>query len=68
MREAGGRRCAVSPLVAAIVSLVEAAIAIEPSVVTEVETLLARLKGNSSPLAPQVTADTAALEAVLEAK
>ena len=59
----------MSPLVAAIVALVEAMISIEPAVATEIEALLARLKSTSTaPLVPQVTADTAALESELEGK
>jgi hypothetical protein len=59
----------VSPLVAAIVALVEAMITIEPTVATEIEARLARLKSTSTaPLVPQVTADTAAIEAELEGK
>lgn len=59
----------MSPLVAAIVAFVEAMITIEPTVATEIEALLARLKSSSTtPLAPQVASDTAALEKELEAK
>lgn len=59
---------------AAILALVEAAITAAPALITDVEALVSKLKANASggdpsttPLAPQVIADTAALVAALQA-
>ena len=52
--------------IAAILTLVEEAVSATPSIIADVETLIARLKTPSSaPLEPQVAKDTATLAAEL---
>ena len=51
---------------AAIMTLIGEAITAAPAIIVDIETLIARLKAPATaPLAPQVTADTAALDAQL---
>jgi hypothetical protein len=52
--------------IAAILTLVEEAVTAAPSIIADVETLIARLKAPSNkPLEPQVASDTATLASEL---
>jgi hypothetical protein len=52
--------------IAAILTLVEEAATAAPAIIADIETLIARLKAPpATPLAPEVTSDTAALAAEL---